>query len=350
MERSPIHLDDDDEDGQPGALSRALVPLESGSPSKRSKTGPEQPALIDERHLLSKIQTTIQESAASSLGSMHVTVQTLVDATAAQNKRLQKVEQAVASHHDLLENLDLEHSHRMDTMQGELVELQKAMASPKTAPPPPSLAVAGQGAETLDIVLGGWKEGSRREWVESQLSELLDHVGVKACVSHLRVVGKRPTFAKLELKFEEGKSLREKRDFQLNILQRLRRADRAPGGCKLWITTDKTPAQRKVSKAIALLNQFLSDRLHLERGVLDVSSSWVAAKSFVGDERVTGLSEEHQYGTKPTCAVEDFRWLVRDEATGVNVWLDMDRLATGLGVNKPELLRLWGLQFPSPRS
>ena len=133
MERSPIHLDDDDEDGQPGALSRALVPLESGSPSKRSKTGPEQPALIDERHLLSKIQTTIQESAASSLGSMHVTVQTLVDATAAQNKRLQKVEQAVASHHDLLENLDLEHSHRMDTMQGELVELQKAMASPKTA-------------------------------------------------------------------------------------------------------------------------------------------------------------------------------------------------------------------------
>ena len=98
-----------------------------------------------------------------------------------------------------------------------------------------------------------------------------------------------------------------------------------------------------------MLNQFLSDRLRVERGILDVSS-WVAAKSFVGDERVTGLSEEHPYGTKPACAVEDLRWLVRDEATGVNVWLDMDRLATGLGMNKPELLRLWGLQFPSPSS
>ena len=155
-------------------------------------------------------------------------------------------------------------------------------------------------------------------------SACVDHVGVKVSVSHIRVSGKRPTFAKIELKFGEGKSLREKRDFQLNILQRLRCADWAPGGCKLWITTGKTPAQRKVSKATALLNQLLSDRLQLERGILDVSS-WVAPKSLIGEERVGGLSEEHQYGTKPACAVEDIRWLERDEATGVNVWLDLDR-------------------------
>ena len=66
-----------------------------------------------------------------------------------------------------------------------------------------------------------------------------------------------------------------------------------------------------MSKAIAQLNAFLRDCLKVDSGVLEVASS-AAAKAFVGEFRVTGLTEENEYGAKPACDVDDLSWLVRD--------------------------------------
>ena len=297
MEQGPIPIPDDDQTTDDlGALVPfdPFGPTEPHSPAKRTKTGPGSSiSNIDQGQLMRLIQNTIQESVASSIGSMHATVQTLVEKTCDQNDRLGKVEHTLESHHTLLTHLDFEHTRRLDVMQGELVQLQKVVASPKATPPPVSLTASGSSNEfaSFDLVMGGWKEGAKREWVESQLSELLAHVGVKTCVSHIKLIGKRPTFAKLELNFGEGATPKMKRDHQLEVLSQLRRADRTLGDSNLWITTDKTPAQRKISRAIAVLNQFLFAQLKLDRGVLDVSS-WVAAKSYVGDARVSDRMSE----------------------------------------------------------
>ena len=69
-----------------------------------------------------------------------------------------------------------------------------------------------------------------------------------------------------------------------------------------------------MSKSVAQLNAVLRKKqVNVDHGVLEVAS-WAAANTFVGKSRVTGLSEEHEYGIKPGCTVDDLRWLVRDPA------------------------------------
>ena len=85
--------------------------------------------------------------------------------------------------------------------------------------------------------------------------------------------------------------------------------------------------------------------MNVDHGVLEVAS-WAAANTFVGKSRVTGLSEEHEYGIKPGCTVDDLRWLVRDPRLGVNVWLDLDSLSRGLGMSKVK--NHWMAHFRGP--
>lgn len=116
---------------------------------------------------------------------------------------------------------------------------------------------------------------------------------------------------------------------------------------KIWMTTDKTPKQRRVSKAIAQLNAFLHQQLKVDRNMLEVAS-WAAAKAYVGEFRVTGLSEENEYGAKAPCEVDDLRWLVRDTRLGVNVWLDLASLSQGLRVSKDDVKAKWLAHFGGP--
>ena len=91
-----------------------------------------------------------------------------------------------------------------------------------------------------------------------------------------------------------------------------------------------------MSKAVAQLNAFLREQLKIDHGVREVASL-AAAQTFVGESRVTGLSEEHEYGTKPRCIVDGLRWLVRDPRLDVNVWLDLGSLSRGLGMSQESL-------------
>ena len=68
-------------------------------------------------------------------------------------------------------------------------------------------------------------------------------------------------------------------------------------------------------------------------------------KAFVGEFRVTGLTEENEYGAKPACDVDDLRWLVRDVRLGITVWLDLDSLSKGLGLSKSDVKNRWLAHF-----
>lgn len=327
----PIDLEGDDSpDG-------VLVPV-PGSPPKRPKTNLPTASLlvspaVDSNQLITLIQTTIQDSVASNLAFVSSSVQTFVDRVSKHDDRLGKIEQVVGR----LSEMEASHSGRMDSLQQELKELQKTMTSPGA----PSVGVEVAREEIgFDIVVGGWREGSTRAWVERELAQLIASVGLSTQVSQIKTFDKRPGVAKLELAFDAHLPLPRRREQQLQVLTKLRAGNWQPEDATIWMTTDKPLKQRRVSKAIAILNNFLHSRLGLDRGILEVAS-WVAAKAFVGDYRVTGLSEENAYGAKPACASVDLRWLVRDPRAAVNVWLDLDALANGLQLDKQDLASKW---------
>eukprot|EP00438_Fugacium_kawagutii_P001434 Skav205005 [mRNA] locus=scaffold3521:176366:177235:- [translate_table: standard] len=284
---------------------------------------------------MSLIQSTIQDSVQTS-------VQALVDKMTDQGNRLAKVEHTVGS----LAEMGARHNSRLDSMQHDLRELQKSMASPPAGLPSPVGPSAGVGREdvSFDLVVGGWREGSTRAWVERELAQLIASVDMSSRVSQIKTFGKRPGFAKLELVFDAALTVPLRREQQLKILDKLRAANWQPEDGKIWITTDKPIEQRRVSKAVAVLNNFLRTQLGVDHGTLEIAS-WVAAKAFVGAYRVTGLSEDCAHGTKPPCVAADLRWLVRDPRVGVNVWLDMDALAKGLDLDKGQLVAKWAAHF-----
>ena len=87
------------------------------------------------------------------------------------------MDHALESQNTLLRNMDvrlhdmaLKHASRMESFQGKIVDLQKALSSPKAAPSPSSLGPAPW-TVTFDLVIGGWKEGSTRDWVERELGK-----------------------------------------------------------------------------------------------------------------------------------------------------------------------------------
>lgn len=320
----------------------AIVPLPD-SPSKRPKTTQVVPAVasVDPNQLLTLIQSTIQESVASSLGSVHSAVQALVEKTDAQGSRLDMVERAVGT----LEELDARRSGRLDSMHDELIQLQKTLASPKAVQSPAGTPGPGSAEDiTFDLVIGGWREGSTRAWVESELAKLISFLDLNSAVTQIKTFGKRPGFAKFELAFDSSWTVPRRREHQLMILSKLREANWQPDEGRIWITTDKSPKQRRVSKAMAVLNGFLHEQLGVDRGVLEIAS-WGSAKAFVETFRVTGLSQDHELGAKPSCGVSDLRWLVRDSRLGVNVWLDLDALAKGLNRPKHEVANKWREHF-----
>lgn len=96
-----------------------------------------------------------------------------------------------------------------------------------------------------------WKDGSGQEWVENQLSELLDHAGVEVYFFDIWFVGKQLTFAEHELVSKNvfSHSTFSSRSAELIVTLAL---------FNFWLTTEKTRAHRKV--AIALRNQILSEQ------------------------------------------------------------------------------------------
>ena len=100
--------------------------------------------------------------------------------------------------------------------------MQKIIASPRVGRLPPSgVGVAGEEV-SFDIVIGGWREGSTRAWVERELAQLIASVELSNMVSQINTFGKRPGFAKLELLFEASLPVPRRREQQLKVLDKLR--------------------------------------------------------------------------------------------------------------------------------
>eukprot|EP00438_Fugacium_kawagutii_P029956 Skav226338 [mRNA] locus=scaffold3640:56391:60839:+ [translate_table: standard] len=344
MERKAAAIDLDGDDDDLVVSDGALVPVDS--PSKRPKTNMLLPSSsVDRSELLQLIQSTIQDTISSSLGAINTTMQTLAEKSASQESRLGKVEQALKTQQGMIQEKDSRQNKRIDDLQKEFRELQKHLCSPRGSPrqspsgSPTSSANPNPSEPKFDIVVGGWKEGVTREWVETQVSKFLASTGVTDTVSQIKTFGKRPTFAKLELHFENGLALAQRREIQMDMIKKLKAAGWQPHDRPVWVTGDKTPQQRRVSKAVAVLNGFLR-HLQVDHGMLEVSS-WPSAKAYVGEHRVTGLSQDHSLGSRPLCDACDVRWIVCDDRTGTNVWLDTAGLALGLNLDKAELQKAW---------
>lgn len=130
---------------------------------------------IDQKELVNLIQCTIQESVHNSLLPMQSTVQALTDKSIIQDKRLDRVERTLETQQEFLQEMDSQHARRMDAFQDELVQLQKTISSPRAAQSPSSLggspvSAAGLSPGTFDLVIGGWKEGCTKDWVEKELA------------------------------------------------------------------------------------------------------------------------------------------------------------------------------------
>ena len=105
------------------------------------------------------------------------------------------------------------------------MQLQKSPASP-----PPSVAGGSPSSSggcpqkevSFDIVVGGWREGCTRAWVERELSQLIATMDLTTSILQIKTFGKRPGFAKLELCLDSQWILKKRRERQLQVLEKLR--------------------------------------------------------------------------------------------------------------------------------
>ena len=190
-----------------------LVPVASdGSPSKR----PRQVDSLANHDIVHLIQQTISTSLEGHLGRIQDSLTNIVHDQASQSSRLKKLEDQASKQQLTLGEIQQSHSQRMDTLQAEIVQLQKhsAPTSPHASPTHSPLAYRAAGPTedpSFDLVLGGWKEGRSRENISIQINTALSEANLLTGVSELKLFGKRPTIGKVVLKFREGMTMQEKR-------------------------------------------------------------------------------------------------------------------------------------------
>ncbi|CAE7674425.1 unnamed protein product [Symbiodinium sp. CCMP2592] len=309
-------------EGQPEAL--ALVRHEEDeeqSPSKKAR----QELPITQLDLVSTIQAAVASSVATHLAPFTASLQLIQQGQYAANQRLASVEVKQEQTTRELSELNDAHSRRMDELQAEIVELQKADFSKPTCPTSPETSrayrvVPPADQESLDLVIGGWVEGKSRDAVLSLIQNAVSQSGMGERVVETEPRGKRPTMCKLVLSFRAGLSNSEKRKEQLEIRDAIRACLQAP----VWCKTDQPLDIRAVGKAIAMLSGFLVEKLTMRREDLEVGS-WSQARAFIGEHRVTRMLSAFA----PNSHVrQDERMIVRDAKAGVSVAVDLAALAT----------------------
>ena len=159
-----------------------LVPVASdGSPTKR----PRQVDSLANHDIVHLIQQTISTSLEGYLGRIQDSLTNIVHDQASQSSRLKKLEDQASKQQLTLGEIQQSHSQRMDTLQAEIVQLQKhsAPTSPHASPTHSPLAYRAAGPmedPSFDLVLGGWKEGRSRgkhfnsDQHSAQRSQLVD--------------------------------------------------------------------------------------------------------------------------------------------------------------------------------
>ncbi len=201
-----------------------LVPVASdGSPSKR----PRQVGSLANHDIVHLIQQTISTSLEGHLGRIQDSLTNIVHDQATQSSRLKRLEDQASQQQLTLGEMQQSHSQRMDTLQAEIVQLQKHSepTSPHASPAHSPLAYRAVGPleePSFDLVLGGWKEGRSRENISIQINTALSEANLMTRVSELKLFGKRPAIGKVVLKFREGMTVQEKRDQQLSLRDSVR--------------------------------------------------------------------------------------------------------------------------------
>ena len=180
-----------------------LVPVASdGSPTKR----PRQVGSLANHDIVHLIQQTISTSLEGHLGHIQDSLTNIVHDQATQSSR-KRLEDQASQQQLTLGEMQQSHSQRMDTLQAEIVQLQKHSepTSPLASPTLSPLAYRAVGPleeSSFDLVLGGWKEGRSRENISIQINTALSEANLMTRVSELKLFGKRPTIGKVVLKFD----------------------------------------------------------------------------------------------------------------------------------------------------
>ena len=326
----------------------AIVPFEEpGSPAKKSRTQDLLPA----DDLKSTISACIAEAVAANKAPMQRSLDQVLLRTTETERGLTHVQGDIKAQQQAIQELDHKWSKAIEDVRTQVVDVQKRVeTSPAGSPmssrgegyhavPPPR----GDGPVLFDIVCGGWPEGSRKEWVEQELMQLLSSIQMSSRISKVKTYSKRPRVAKLELSFSPEAALSDKRQVQIETLRSLRSSGWSPGGSAAWFTADKTPQQRVISRGVARLSGFLSQRLLLDPKQLEVDS-WPAARCYFGNSRVTGNHDGGMRST-PLGAASNVRVIEEDREQGVRMWVDLETLSREAQAPMERILREWETHF-----
>ena len=243
-----------------------------------------------------------------------------------------------------MEEKDVKFRMRLDELQEQLVELKERSpgTSPKSSHPtsPQGSASPNIRPPSYLIIMGGWKEGERKDYLDVQLPKLFAAAGVSQHVKEVQLFGKRPRCAKISLKFENDEQ-NGKRDLQQSVISKLRGQQWTPQSCDkpVWVTQDRTPAQRATNKAVAIIGGFLQSAMNVTRESFEIDH-WQAARTYVGDHRISG-AYPGPVSSPPPRPDQFVVWPVQDHASGVSVWCDLQGVAKFVRMDPMEVKKMW---------
>eukprot|EP00438_Fugacium_kawagutii_P032656 Skav216052 [mRNA] locus=scaffold2261:15267:16052:- [translate_table: standard] len=249
-----------------------------------------------------------------------------------------------ASHVATMKEKDEKLRLRLDQLQAQLTDLQKERspgASPKSAygGSPTGMASPNVPPSYL-VIVGGWRDGERKDYIEANLSKLFEAAGVTSQIREVQMFGKRPRCAKISLQFSSDEPF-AKRELQQTVISKLREQRWTPRECTkpIWVNQDRSPAQRATSKAVAITGGFLQHTLKIQREQFEIDQ-WLAARTYLGDFRISGAFPG-PVSAPPPRKDEFIVWPVEDHSSGVSVWCDLRHIALALKLDTLEVKKLW---------
>ena len=193
------------------------------------------------------------------------------------------------------------------------------------------------------MVVGGWRDGERKGYLEMELTKLWAAAGVEASVSQVQTFGKRPRCAKVTLRLPEG-DLGEKRAFLTDIISKVKAQQWIPRECSkpIWVIEDRPPSARSINRAVAIVGSFIEKTLCFTKDQLEVDN-WQAARAYLGDMRISGAFPG-SVPCPPPRKDDYIVWPVEDSSSQVSVWCDLQAVAVATGIDASEVHRRWTLQ------
>ena len=334
---------DDGRDDRDASPSLELVaPSEEGSPKRSRIEAPQSMAAVDGA-FWDRIQSCVAAAVTSSLNPLKEGLQHVSSRTDHTEAALREMGTRFEQHVANMEEKNGMIKGRLDELQEKLEELKERSpgTSPKSSHPKSPIGPASPTRPpSYLIIIGGWKEGERKDYLDTQLPRLFSSSGVSSLISEVQMFGKRPRCAKICLKFESEEPT-SKRELQQFVISKLRAQQWTPRECTkpVWITQDRTPAQRAMNKAVAIIGSFLQTTMKVNRDSFEIDN-WQAARTYVGDNRISG-AYPGPVSTPPPRADPFVVWPVRDHASGVSVWCDLQGIASFLHMEVKEVKKLW---------